>query len=169
MSGYNKHVIKIIQTFYHYAIYNSEMAAIMFPKKHGKRLCLFYILVLLLWGTLPCAVSVPEMAELVCGAEDCYVNHDVVSISPVTKHFPAEEYLSAREFGTLETMSAAKGRSIRPVSRSVRQIAVHLSPDSLRANTHSAFRQFLRRGTVSHCLCGIIITNYIHHQDGQKS
>lgn len=141
----------------------------MFQKKYGKRICLFYVLVLLLWGILPCVFSVSEMAVAVCGEEECYVNHKSASISPVTRNFPAEEYLAARDFSAQETMSAARGRSIRPVSRSVRQIAVLLFKDGRRADTHSAFRHFLRRETVSHCLCGIIITNYIHQQDGQKS
>ncbi len=141
----------------------------MFSKKHSKNLCLFYILVLLLWGIFPCAFSVSEMGEIVCRAEENYVNHQADAISSVTKHIPAEKYLAARDFGTQETMSTARGRSIRLASRSARHIAVDLFMDVQRPDTHSAFRYFLRHETVSHCLCGIIITNYIHRQDGKKS
>lgn len=141
----------------------------MISEKHGKKICLLYILVLLLWGVLPCAFSASEMAGAVCDVEECYVNHKTAAISSVANHFPGEEYLAARDFSTQETMSAARGRSIRLVSRSVRHMAVQIFVDGLRANIPSAFRHFLRCETVSHCLCGIIITNYIHQQDGQKS
>lgn len=163
-------MIKVMRMFWHCVDrLVIEMVAVMFQKKYGKRLCCLYILVLLLWGVLPCAFSASEMAVAVCDEEICYVNHKTAVISPITRHFPAEEYLAAREFSTQETMSAARGRSVRPVSRSVRHIAVQLFAGGLRTNIHSAFRHFLRHETAAHCLCGIIITNYIHHQDGQKS
>ena len=147
----------------------AEMTTIMYRKKFNKKLCLFYILILFLWGVLPGAVSAPEIAGVVCGSEECYVNQEAASISPVTKHFPAEEYLSVQDFGTQETMSAARNRNVRQVFRSVRHIVLHLSSNDLQSGTHSAFRQILQRETAPYCLCGIIITNYIHHQDGQKS
>ncbi len=141
----------------------------MFPKKHRKALCLFYILVLLLWCVFPCAACASGMGEIVCDEDECYVNYKTASISPVTKHFPAEEYLAVRDFGTQETVSAARSRSIRPVPRSVRHIAIHLIPDGLRTDTQAAFRYFQGRENIPHCLCGIVITNYMHQQDGQKS
>lgn len=145
------------------------MVTNMFSKGLNKRLCLFYILILLLWGALPCAVSASEISGIVCNSEECYVNHGSATISPITKNFPAGEYLSARELGPQETMSAARSRSIRPVSRSIKHFSMHLFSGSPLTSTHSIFRHFLQRKTVSHCLCSIIITNYIHHQDGQKS
>lgn len=167
-SRYNKYVIKVIKTFGH-CISVIEMVADMFQKEYSKRFCLFYILILLLGGILPCAFSASEMAGVFCDEEICYVNHKTTLVSPIRKHFPAEEYLATRDFSTQESMAAAKGRSIRPVSRSVRHIAIQLFVNGLRINTHSAFQYYWRQETASHCLCGIIITNYIHQQDGQKS
>lgn len=168
LSRYNMYVIKGTKTFCHCASV-IEMVAVMFQKEYGKRFCLFYILILFLWGVLSCAFSASEMAGIVCDNDGSYVNQRTTSISQNTRHFPAEEYLATRDFGAQETMSAARGRSIRPVSRSVRHVAIQLFADGLRTNTYAAFRHFWRQETASHCLCGIIITNYIHQQDGQKS
>lgn len=168
LSRYNMYVIKGTKTFCHCASV-IEMVAVMFKKEYGKRFCLFYILILFLWGVLSCAFSASEMAGIVCDNDGSYVNQRTTSISQNTGHFPAEEYLATRDFGAQETMSAARGRSIRPASRSVRHVAIQLFADGLRTNTYAAFRHFWRQETASHCLCGIIITNYIHQQDGQKS
>ena len=85
-----------------------------------------------------------------------------------SKHFPAQKYLSARNSGTVETLSAARNRSAKTLSRTVRQVTAHLFSDSPSAGQYALSGLFLAQKIPSHRLCGIIITNYIHRQDGQK-
>lgn len=139
----------------------------MAHKTYRKTLCLFYILTLLLWSVCSGASSVSEITNAVCGLQDCYVNHSS-AITSTSKHFPAQKYLSARDSGTVETLSAARKNSARTLSRNVRQIATHLFPGGLSAGQHALSGLFLTHKIPSHRLCGIIIANYIHRQDGHK-
>lgn len=139
----------------------------MAQKTYQKTLCLFYILALLLWSVCSGASSVAEIADAVCGAQHCYVNHTPAIISKA-RHLPAQKYLSARDSGTSETLSALRSRNIRPLSRSVKQIAAQLFSCSPSANHHALSGLLLTHEIPSHNPCGIIITNYIHRQDGQK-
>ena len=84
-------------------------------------------------------------------------------------HLPSQEYLSVRDSGTSETLSAARNRGVRPLSRSVRQTAAYLFSGMPHANRHALSGLLSIHEIPSHNLCGIIITNYIHRQDGQKS
>lgn len=137
-------------------------------KTYTKKLCIFYILALLLWGACSGASSVSEITETVCGGQNCYVNHSTAMIS-AGRHLPAQKYLSARDFGAQETLSTVRNRSVRPLSRSVRQIAACLFPDNLSANHHVLTGLLQAREIPSHSPYGIIIANYIHLKDGQKS
>ena len=101
------------------------------------------------------------------GLQDCYVNYSS-AITSTSKHFPAQKYLSARNSGTVETLSAARNRSAKTLSRTVRQVTAHLFSDSPSAGQYALSGLFLAQKIPSHRLCGIIITNYIHRQDGQK-
>lgn len=139
----------------------------MARKTYRKNLCLFYILLLLLWNVCSSASSVLETTGAVCGVQDCYVNHSSAILS-TAKHFPAQKYLSARDSGTSETLSAARNRSVRTLSRTVRQIASHLFSGISSVNHYTLSGLFLAREIPSHNSCGIIIANYIHRQDGQK-
>lgn len=137
-------------------------------KAFEKIRCLFYILTLFLWSICSGASSVSEITETVCGAPDCYVNSSA-AITSAGRHLPAQEYLSARDFGAPETLSAARNRSVRPLSRSVRQIVSHLFSDNPLTNLHTPSGLLMVREIPAHNLCGIKITNYIHLKDGQKS
>lgn len=139
----------------------------MVLKNSTKKLCLFYILILFLWGTVSATTSASEMADYICSAQERYVNHSS-SIVPLGKTFPSQEYLSLRNTGTQETVSVAKGRNIRPLPRSVRNITALLSFHNLFSNTSVFSGRFTGQEIPSHSFCGIIITNYIHAQDGQK-
>lgn len=139
----------------------------MARKTYRKNLCLFYILTLLLWSLCSGASSVLEITDVVCGLQNCYVNHSS-AITSTSKHFPAQKYLSARDSGTVETLSAARNRSARTLSRTVRQVTAHLFSGNPSAGQHALSGLFLAQKIPSHRLCGIIITNYIHRQDGQK-
>lgn len=136
-------------------------------KTYKKTRCLFYILTLLLWSVCSGASSVSEITESVCGVQDCYVNHSS-AITSTSKHLPAQKYLTARGSGTSETLSAVRNRSVRTLSRSVRQIASHLFSGISSVNQYTLFGLFLAHEIPSHNSCGIIIANYIHRQDGQK-
>ena len=141
----------------------------MAKKTYKKTLCLFYILTLLLWGVCSGASSVSEITGTVCGVQDCYVNHAPSAITQGARHLPSQEYLSVRDSGTSETLSAARNRGVRPLSRSVRQTAAYLFSGMPHANRHALSGLLSIHEIPSHNLCGIIITNYIHRQDGQKS
>ena len=141
----------------------------MAQKTYRKTLCLFYILTLLLWGVCSGASSVSEITETVCGVQDCYVNRSSSASIQAARHLPSQEYLSVRASGTSETLSAARSRSVRPLSRSVRQAAAYLFSGIPYTNHHALSGLFSVHEIPSHNLCGIIITNYIHRQDGQRS
>lgn len=140
----------------------------MAQKTYRKTLCLIYILTLLLWGICSGVSSVSEITETVCGAQEHYVNH-FSAITSAARHLPSQEYLSARDTGAPETLSAARNRSVKPLSRSVRQIASHLFSGSQLSDPHALRGLFSVHEIPSHSPCGIIITNYIHQKDGQKS
>lgn len=145
----------------------------MAQNTYRKTLCFCYILILLLWGVCIGASSVSEIAGAVCGEQVCYVNHGFAihdsAITSLAKHLPAQEYLSVRDLGTTESLSAAGNRGIKLLSRSVRQIAAHLFPINSSAGIHTFSGLLLAREIPVHNPCGIIITNYIHLKDGQKS
>lgn len=106
---------------------------------------------------------------MVCGEQECYVNHSSAVITSSARHLPAQEYLSMRDFGTTETLSAAENRSLRHLTRSVRQAASYLLSNESSAGMHVLSGLFLAREIPVHSPCGIMITNYIHLKDGQKS
>lgn len=139
----------------------------MFFQKNNKKVCLFYILILLLWGTVSSTTSISELTDTVCDLQDCYVNHSS-AITPLGNTFPSQEYLSARNLGAQETVSVVRGRSIRPLTRSVRNLAAILCSGTLLSGIAVFSRHFSGQEILSHCLCGIVITNYIHDQDGHK-
>ena len=144
------------------------ITAMMAKKTYQKTLCLFYILTLFLWGICSGASSVSEITETVCDTQNCYVNHSS-AITSASRHLPAQEYLSARDSGAPEALSTARNRSVRPLSRSVKQIASHLFSDNPLANLQARSGLFMVHEIPSHNPCGIKITNYIHLKDGQKS
>lgn len=140
----------------------------MLLKNYTQKISLCYILILLLWGVVSSAAYTTEIADVVCTSDDCYVNHSSATIGPVGRTFPSQKYLSARNFGAQETVSAARSRQIRPLPRTVRNIVAALFHGSLLMGTFFSSRQWKERCVPSHCFCSIIIANYIHHQDGQK-
>lgn len=123
---------------------------------------------LFLWGICSGASSVSEITETVCGAQRCYVNHSS-AITSAARHLPTQKYLSARDSGAPESLSVSRNRSVKPLSRSVRQIASHLFSDNLLTTLHAHSGLLMVSEIPSYIPCGIIITNYIHLQDGQKS
>lgn len=139
----------------------------MARKTYQKSLCLFYILLLLLWSVCSGASSVSEITDVVCGVQECYVNHSS-AVTSMSRHLPAQKYLSARDFGSSETLSVSRNRSVRTLSRSVRQISLHLLFNHPSANPRILSGMFLAHRIPLHNPCGIIITDYIHRQDGQK-
>lgn len=150
----------------------------MAQKPYRKTLCFFYILILLLWGVCSGASSVSEVSAALCAGQECYVNHNSVIphsvnhgsvITSSARHLPAQEYLSVRDLGTTETLAAAGSRSTRLLSKSIRQLASHLFPGNTSAGLHTLCGLFLAREIPAHSPCGILITNYIHLKDGQKS
>lgn len=141
----------------------------MFTRTYNRKLCLFSILVLLFWSMVSGAVSVSEITEAVCCEQDSYVNHTSSNITPAGRHIPAQEYLSAWHFGTEESVSATRGRSVKPLTRNVRHISAGLFCSGLLAAAFAVFGQLSYRQIPSYCSYGIIIINYIHHKDGRKS
>jgi len=137
-------------------------------KNYTPKISLCYILILLLWGVVSSAAYTTEIADVACASDDCYVNHSS-AISPVGRTFPSQKYLSARNLGVQETVSAARGRHIRPLPRTVRNIIAALFYGSLLMGSFFSSGRLKEQGVPSHRFCGIIIANYIHHQDGQKS
>lgn len=144
------------------------ITAMATKKTYRKTLCLIYIMTLFLWGICSGASSVSEITEAVCDAQNCYVNHSS-AITSAARHLPAQKYLSARNTGAPETLSAARNTGARPLSRSVRQIASHLFSDIPIANLQARSGLLIVHEIPSHNPCGIKITNYIHLKDGQKS
>lgn len=140
----------------------------MAQKTYRKTLCFLYILTLLLWGICSGASSVSEIGETVCGEPGCYVNHSA-TITSAARHFPAQEYLSMRHSDSSETLSAAENRGQRLLARSVRQIASYLLCGDSSTGMHALYGLLLAREIPAHSPCGIIITNYMHLKDGQKS
>lgn len=139
----------------------------MLLKKYDRKICLFYILILFLWGTVSAVTSVTESAEFVYDAQKNYVNRPS-TITSMSNTFPSQEYLSSRSINAQETVSVTRGRSIRPLSRSIRNITPLLYTGILFAGIAVFLRHFTGQEILSHCLCGIVITQYIHAQDGQK-
>lgn len=139
--------------------------------KSGKSiLSLFYILTLLFWSVISGVFSASEISGVVYGENECYVNHaSSTTLVSLDKRLPAREQMSTRNSEGPETLSAAGGQRIKPLSRSVRHTAADLFVCASSANPYALSGQ-LHRHTISvHSLCGIIITDYIHHQDGQKA
>lgn len=135
-----------------------------------KTLCLFYILALLFWSVISGVSSTSEITGLVCGESDCYVNHSFsTTLASLDKRLPLHENVSVRDSEGPETLSATGSQRIRPLSRSVRHAAADLISSNSSAGLSAVCGQFHRQHISVHSLCGIIITNYIHHQDGQKS
>lgn len=144
------------------------ITTMMAQKTYRKTLCLIYILTLFFWGICSGASSVSEIAETVCGEQDCYVNHSAV-ITSAARHIPAQEYLSMRHSNPSETLSAGENRVQRHLTRSVRQIAALLLSNDSSAGSPALSGLLLAREIPAHSSCGITITNYIHLKDGQKS
>ena len=145
----------------------ARMVIEMLQKTCSKKICLFYILILFLWGAVSSTTSALEMADCLCDAQECYVNHSS-TIQPLGKTFPSQAFLSARNFGAQETVSAARGRNIKPLSRSVRNTTAVLFTGIVFSGIFVFSVHIVGREILSHCLCGMIITNYLHRQDGQK-
>ena len=145
------------------------MVAIMLSKNCNQKLCLFSILVLLLWGTFSGVSSTSEITDFVCDQQYSYVNHSVSAITPAGKHIPLQEYLSDQYSGTQETVSAARSRSVRLLSRTVRHITAELFYGGFFAASFAVSGQLSYQQVPTFCPCGIIITNYIHQKDGRKS
>lgn len=142
----------------------------MTQKVHKKSLCLFYILILLFWSVISGTASASEITGFVCAGSNCYVNHaSSTTLTSLNKRLPIRENLSAHDSENTETLSAAGSQRVRPLSRSVRHAAAELISGNSSANLSAVYGQFHRQHISVHSLCGIIITNYIHHQDGQKS
>lgn len=141
----------------------------MLSKGCNKKLCLFSILVLLLWGTFSGVSSTSEITDFVCGQQYSYVNHSTFAITPAGKHIPLQEYLSDQYSSTQETVSAARSRSVRLLSRTVRHITAELFYGGFFAASFAVLGQLSYQQVPTFCPCSIIITNYIHQKDGRKS
>lgn len=141
----------------------------MLSKNCNQKLCLFSILILLLWGTFSSASSASEIIDSVCSPQNSYVNHSVSAITPAGRHIPAQEFLSNQYSGTQETVSAARSRSVRLLSRTVRHITAGLFYGGFFAASFAVLGQLSYQQVPTFCPCGIIITNYIHKKDGRKS
>lgn len=137
-------------------------------KTYRKTLCFLYILILLLWGVCSGASSIAEITESFCSEPECYVNYSA-AITSAGRHLPAQEYLSVRNSNPSESLSDAGNRSQRHLTRSVRQIATYLYFGDSSEDLHALFGLLSVREIPAHSPCSIIITNYIHHKDGQKS
>lgn len=137
-------------------------------KTHTAKIALFYILLLLLWSVISSTISVSETGEVFCESQECYVNHVSSTFAPMGKTFPSQSYLSARSFSTQETVSTTRGRNIRPQLRSVKNISASLLLPVLFSGILIFSSHLWGQKVLSHCLCGIVITNYLHDQDGSK-
>lgn len=143
----------------------------MAGKPCKKTLCLFYILILFFINVISGASSASEITGAVCAGNGYYVNHIVsTTLTSMDKRLPTREHMSTRDSEGPEALSATGSQRIRPLSRSVRHAAMdHLFSCGFSTNLYALSGQ-LHRHTISvHSLCGIIITDYMHHQDGQKS
>lgn len=139
-------------------------------KSCKKWICLIYILALFFWSVISGAASASEITGSVCDADNCYVNLSAsTTLTSLDKRLPIRENLSARNSEGPETLSAAGGQRIRPLSRSVRHAAADFLSCNSSAHLYTVPGQFHRLTGSVHSLCGIVIINYIHHQDGQKS
>lgn len=151
------------------SVISAIITIMMAQKTYRKALCLIYILTLFLWGICSGASSVSEIAETVCSEQDCYVNHSATAvITSAARHLPAQEYLSVRDLGPSETLSAAGHRNTRLLSRSIRQIAAQLLFDDPASGKPALSGLLSAREIPAHSPCGMIITNYLHLKDGQK-
>lgn len=143
----------------------------MLQKTCRKNLCLFYILILFFWSAVSATTAASEMTDFFgspdFASSECDANHSSVALTPMGRSFPSQEYLSARDFGVQESVSTARGRSARPLPRSVRNADV-LFPDSLFSGAFLSFAHFSEYKIPSYRFCNIMITNYIHDQDGHK-
>lgn len=142
---------------------------IMVSKDCNKKLCLFSILILLLWGTVSGVASVSEITDSVCSRQESYVNRLPSAYILSGKHIPTHEFLSARYSGTQETVSASRNRSERPLTRTARHIAAGLLYGGFFAASFAVFGQFSYEQIPAFSPYGIIITKYIHQKDGRKS
>lgn len=143
----------------------------MTGKSCKKILCLFYILALFFMNVISGASSASEITGVVCAESEYYVNHIAfTTLTSMDKRLPAREHMSARDSEGPEALSAAGSQRIRSLSRSVRHTAIDpLFSCGFSADSYALFGQLHRHTIPVHSLCGIIITDYIHHQDGQKS
>ena len=141
----------------------------MLSKDCNKKLCLFSIMILLLWGTVSGAASASEITDSVYSRQICYVNHSTSSITPINKHFPTQDYLYSRHSNTQETVSAARNRSVRSLSRTARHITVGLLYRVFFVSYFAVLGQLSYQQIPAVYPCSIIITNYIHQKDGRKS
>lgn len=149
---------------------STKRIKVMADKPRKKTLCLFYILILFFINVISGASSASEITGSVCAGNEYYVNHMVsTTLTSMDKRLPARECMSTRDSEGPETLSATGSQRVRPLSRSVRHAAIDLFSCNSTAGLYALSGQ-LHRHTISvHSLCGIIITDYIHHQDGQKS
>lgn len=139
----------------------------MLLRKFTQKLSLFYILILFFWGIISASSFTVEMSDIIHAAEESYVNHSS-AIIPLDRTFPSQKYLSARNFNAQETVSVPKGRHIRPLPRTARNIIAALFYGSLLSGIFFYLRRPKEQEVPAHNFCAIIITNYMHHQDGQK-
>lgn len=140
----------------------------MLLKNYTPKLSFVYILILFLWGIISASSCPMEMSDIICVSEESYVNHSS-AIIPLDRTFPSQKYLSVRNFNAQETVSAPRGRQIRPLPRTVRNIIAALFYGCLLSGIFF-FSGFPKEHEIpSHRFCAIIIINYIHHQDGQKN
>lgn len=140
----------------------------MLSKIHTKKPYLFYILILFLWNIATTTSASLEMTDGICDLCGSYVNHSVANLSAIEKTFPIQEYLSAQNTGAQEIVSSARTRSVKPLLRSVRNIMETLFPGMLFAGLSAASMLLMCHEIFPHCSRSIMITNYIHKQDGQK-
>ena len=145
------------------------MVLIMLSKVYNKKICLFAIMILLLWGTVSGSASVSEFTDAVYSQQERYVNQSVPSITPINKHFPTQDYLCARYSSTQETVSAARNRSVKSLSSTARHITVGLLYSRFFVTSFAVLGQLSYQQIPAFCPCSIIITNYIHQKDGRKS
>lgn len=141
----------------------------MLSIKFNKKLCLFSIMILLLWGTVSGAASASEITDSVCSQQYSYAKHSVSTITPISKPFPTQDYLCSRYSSTQETVSVVRNRSVRSSARTARHITVGLLYRGSFAASFSVLGQLSYLQIPTFCLCGIIIINYIHQKDGRKS
>lgn len=140
----------------------------MLLRKLTQKLSLFYILILFFWGIISASSFAVEMSDMIRATEECYASHSSAAIMPLSRTFPTQKYLSARNFNAQETVSVPKGRRIRPLPRTVRNVIAALFYGSLLTGIFCSFQRSKRQQIPSHRFCAIIITNYIHNQDGLK-